>query len=148
MDSRLARERLPTAFHSLVPLLSAESEGVRFGAEQALKRLLTVCFTDKLVAAAATQLQAGRAGPLPAAAAVVAAVSGALGPSAPQAWPSALSGKFSFDTFLCIRFGTAQGSGRYSLIADTQGTQPVSHAQELHFSSDDLSTLCSQRQPL
>lgn len=148
MDSRLARERLPTVFHSLVPLLSAESEGVRFAAEQALKRLLTVCFTNKLVAAAAMQLQAGHAGPPPAAAAVVAAVSGALSPSAPQAWLSALSGEFSFDTFLCIRFGTAQGSGRYSLKADTQGTQSVSHAQELQFSPDDPSTLCSQRQPL
>ncbi len=102
MDSKLARERLPTAFHSLVPLLSTESEGVRFAAEQALKRLLTVCFTDELVAAAATQLQAGHAGPPPAAAVVVASLSGALGPSSLQAWPSALSGDFCFDTlFLC-----------------------------------------------
>lgn len=92
LDSRLAGERLPAAFHALVPLLHAESDGVRFASEQALRRLLTVCFTDELVAASATHLASGRPGAPPAAAAVVAAVCGALGSSTPQAWSSALSG--------------------------------------------------------
>ena len=93
LDSRLAGERLPAAFHALVPLLHAESDGVRFASEQALRRLLTVCFTDELVAASATHLASGRSGAPPAAAAVVAAVCGALGSSIPQAWSSALSGE-------------------------------------------------------
>ena len=93
VDRGLAGERLPGAFHALVPLLQAESEGVRFATEQALKRLLAACFTPELVAAAATQLESGRAGPPPAAAAVVASVCSALADSTPQAWPNALSGE-------------------------------------------------------
>ena len=77
VDRGLAGERLPGAFHALVPLLQAESEGVRFATEQALKRLLATCFTPEL----------------PAAAAVVASVCSALADSTPQAWPNALSGE-------------------------------------------------------
>lgn len=100
LDTRLAGERLPAAFHALVPLLSVESEGARFAAEQALRRLLTVCFTPELVAAAATQAEAGRPGPPPPAATVVATICGALGASSPQAWPSALSGERPSTTLL------------------------------------------------
>lgn len=92
----MAGERLPAAFHALVPLLHAESDGVRFASEQALKRLLTVCFTDELVAASAMQNASGRSSAPPAAAAAVAAVCGVLGSSTPKAWSSALSGEVLF----------------------------------------------------
>ena len=92
VDRGLAGERLPGAFHALAPLLQAESEGVRFAAEQALKRLLTTCFMPELVAAAALQLESGRAGPRQSAAAVVATLCSALADSSVQAWPNALSG--------------------------------------------------------
>ena len=101
VDRGLAGERLPGAFHALVPLLQAESEGVRFAAEQALKRLLTTCFTPELVASAALQLQSGRVGPPPAAAALVATVCSALADGSVQAWPNALPGEHACPLRLC-----------------------------------------------
>ena len=76
---------------------------MRFASEQALKRLLTVCFTDELVAASAMQIARGRSRAPPAAAAAVAAVCGVLGSSTPKAWPSALSGEISLWSVACTQ---------------------------------------------
>ena len=122
LESRLAGERLPAAFHALVPLLHAESDGVRFASEQALRRLLLVCFTDELTEASVTHLASSRSGAPPAVAAVMGAVCGALGSSTPQAWSSALSGEGDFERSLTDR----------SRPASEQEKQPVKAVSFLH----------------
>jgi hypothetical protein len=107
MDAILARERLPHAFHAIVPQLSADLEGVRFAAEQALKRLLQACLDDAAVSTAVTlaRMEAGTVagGPPSAAAAIVAAIAGGLDPRSQRAWPAALSGKAGRAwTHLCL----------------------------------------------
>ncbi|BDA46153.1 RRP12-like protein [Coccomyxa sp. Obi] len=94
LDATAGTERLPHAFHAIVPQLTAALEGVRFAAEQALKRLVADCLDDAAVAAAVNLAGAGMgasAGPPSAAAAVVASVAGALDLRSQDAWPSALS---------------------------------------------------------
>lgn len=95
LDATAGTERLPHACHAVVPQLAAALEGVRFAAEQALKRLIADCLDDAAVAAAVNLAGAGMgasAGPPSAAAAVVASVAGALDLRCQDAWPSALSG--------------------------------------------------------
>ena len=95
LDATAAAERLPHAFHAVVPQLTADLEGVRFAAEEALKRLIAACLDGAAVAAAVNLASAGMgasAGPPSAAAGVVASIAGALDPRTQDAWPSALSG--------------------------------------------------------
>jgi hypothetical protein len=104
LDATAAAERLPHAFHAVVPQLTGDLEGVRFAAEEALKCLIAACLDDAAVAAAVNLAGAGMgasAGPPSAAAGVVASVAGALDPRTQDAWPSALSGAGSLSLALC-----------------------------------------------
>ncbi len=133
---------------------------MRFASEQALRRLLTVCFTDELVAASATHLASGRSGAPPAAAAVVAAVCGALGSSTPQAWSSALSGEcipamltsIGVDLFLSME---PTGQEFKLSLPSIQAGERVSSDEEDSDNSQPgplrltiLPIACSQRRPI
>ncbi|KAJ9506030.1 hypothetical protein QJQ45_002495 [Haematococcus lacustris] len=93
-DPGLCAARLARAVHALVPQLSAEQDGVRFGTSQALRNLLRGCVTAEMVTAAveAARTQAGgakhqAAAPLQS---VLVALTSGLGPQQHIGWDKAL----------------------------------------------------------
>lgn len=87
----LCGARLPAAIGSLVPLLAAEQDGVRFASGQCLKNLLHHCVDPALVATGVSHAALPRGKP-PAAAAIVAAVAASLDARNEDAWENALPG--------------------------------------------------------
>ena len=91
LDPVLCGARLPAVIGSLVPLLAAEQDGVRFASGQCLKNLLHRCVDPALVATGVSHV-AMSGGKPPAAAAIVAAVSTSLDARNEDAWDNALPG--------------------------------------------------------
>lgn len=92
LDPILCGARLPAAIGTLVPLLAAEQDGVRFASGQCLKNLLHHCVDPALVATGVSHVSMPRGKP-PAAAAIVAAVSASLDARNEDAWDNALPGE-------------------------------------------------------
>lgn len=87
-----AAKLLPRVVHLLVPLLSAEQDGVRFNTSGALQSLVKECLTPQLVTAMQQQQPHQRMPPLQS---LVAAVASSLGARYQEAWSLALPGKCS-----------------------------------------------------
>ena len=87
-DPRLCAQRLPRAFHTLVPQLAAEQENVRYAAGACLKNIIDQCVDDDMMAAA---LAGSRKQPPPLLS-MLAALEGSLGAQYQDAWDSSLPG--------------------------------------------------------
>ncbi len=94
LDASVCGMRLPQAFHSLLPQLCAEQEGVRFGSQQALKNLIHDCMDDAMINTAVSRGSMGSAA-MPPAQNVVLAVANTLTVHYQDGWVNALSGNHS-----------------------------------------------------
>lgn len=94
LDASACALRLPQAFHSLLPQLCAEQEGVRFGTQQALKNLIHDCLDEGMVNTAVSRGSMGSMGSsaMPPAHNIVVAVANTLTVRYQDGWINALSG--------------------------------------------------------
>ncbi len=90
LDASVCALRLPQAFHSLLPQLCAEQEGVRFGTQQALKNLIHDCMDEGMVTAVSRGSMGSTA--MPPAQNIVLAVANTLTVHYQDGWINALSG--------------------------------------------------------
>ena len=91
LDASACALRLPQAFHSLLPQLCAEQEGVRFGTQQALKNLIHDCLDEGMVNTAVSRGSMGSSA-VPPAHNIVVAVANTLTVRYQDGWINALSG--------------------------------------------------------
>ena len=97
LDASACALRLPQGFHSLLPQLCAEQEGVRFGTQQALKNLIHDCLDEGMVNTAVSRGSMGSMGSMgssamPPAHNIVVAVANTLTVRYQDGWINALSG--------------------------------------------------------
>ncbi|KAL0054199.1 hypothetical protein WJX82_005285 [Trebouxia sp. C0006] len=90
LDASACALRLPQAFHSLLPQLCAEQEGVRFGTQQALKNLIHDCLDEGMVNTAVSRGSMGSSA-MPPAHNIVVAVANTLTVRYQDGWINALS---------------------------------------------------------
>lgn len=89
-DQALCTSHLPRVFHALVPHMTAEQDGVRFGTSQALRNLIVDCMDDKMIAKGIAGSAHGSKS-APAVLSVIAAVTGTLGARYEEVWPLSLA---------------------------------------------------------
>lgn len=92
LDAGAAAARLPRAFHTLVPQLASEHDGVRYAAGCCLKNLVNECVDQAAVDAALAGAAAGGGKAPPPLLSVLASLEGSLGAHYQEAWDSCLPG--------------------------------------------------------
>ena len=91
LDASVCAQQVAQAFHSLLPQLCAQQEGVRFGTQQALKNLINDCMDEAMIQTAVSQ-GSMRSTALPPAQNIVLAVANMLTVRYQDGWINALSG--------------------------------------------------------
>ena len=92
LDASVCAQRVAQAFHSLLPQLCAQQEGVRFGTQQALKNLIDDCMDEAMIHRAVSH-GSMRSATLPPAQNIVLAVANMLTVRHQDGWLNALSGR-------------------------------------------------------